>query len=195
MSFAIVVDPDDYDQVEEVEKTKLLVAEFCRRNDISLPPIIDRGFGRGMGRFGFYHRGKIHYNAKKCRKPTKTPGFAWSYTGYKADLTAPGVIAHELGHHVDALYGNHAFWRGAIGHEPVTTTYGGTCTSEDFAESFRLFALNPDLLLEGRPRRYAFFCDILKLEPVVELEWPDVLVFAHEKFFDAAYSFIEKGNR
>src|SRR5690606_20140853 len=49
---------------------------------------------------GWCWNGVIFVNLKKSRVPTKAPGFQWSYTGYKADVTAPGVLAHELGHYV-----------------------------------------------------------------------------------------------
>lgn len=194
MSKAIIVDPEDYDQAQAIEQAKQLVLEFCDANKISRPKFCDRGFGTGPGRFGYYRRDTIHYNSKRTRRPTKTPGFSWSFTGYKADLTAPGVIAHELGHHLDwHRHVEHEDWARIVRHEPQIGSYGATCVAEDIAESTRIFVLNPDLLRQGRPSRYAYFTEVAGLEPVVEELWHDVLLFAHDRMLAAAHRWIASG--
>lgn len=44
---------------------------------------------------------QIQLNLSSCRTPIGVPGFSWSYTGYKADLTPAGVLSHEVGHYID----------------------------------------------------------------------------------------------
>ncbi|TWA73960.1 hypothetical protein FBZ83_12627 [Azospirillum brasilense] len=73
-----------------------------------------------------------------------------------------GVLAHELGHHVDVLRsttvdryrGNFSADLRRQASEPKLTNY---CPDDGewFAEMFRLFVTNPDLLRGLRPRTYA----------------------------------------
>ena len=104
---------------------------------------------------GYYRNNTIYVNVPVTAIPTENPKMKrWSYPGYKVDRTACGVVAHELGHHVEIVLRNKeiltmlqgSFWRDILngsvkrvsGYEPVP--------SEAFAESMRLFILNPELL-------------------------------------------------
>jgi len=209
--FGLQIDADYYNQSDAIKETQELVAEFCRVNTIPEPLILESNRSARWVRFGFYkasnHAGRgdnwhgaLYYNPRKCRKPVKTPGFAWTYTGYKADLTAPGVIAHEMGHHVwecqcRSTNGRHcksleaqlaAAWQNETQGEKPTTSYGATRVEEDFAESFKLFLLNPDLLDRGATLRHSFFVDQLKLQPVVHWTFDEVLALAHPRLIAAA---------
>lgn len=81
------------------------------------------------------------------------------YQGYGKveDLTPTGVLAHEVGHFVleaaetQSVLGD---WDTAFDPRTSITGYGTTNPHEDFAESFRLWALNPLKLKELRPNRY-----------------------------------------
>jgi len=143
---------------------------------------------------GWCRDGYIFVNLPKCAKPVANP-FAnrRSYPGNKTDRTPVGVVAHETGHHVEWHIGRYrssgfscfknpgndwlneigARWRELIkksktvsGYEPVP--------SEAWAESMRLFILNPTLLEKAIPERYHFICD-LGLVPYVGLHWRAVL--------------------
>ena len=197
-SLAVIVDPHDYNQDDAILRTCHLVRAFCKENAIDMPGI---EADNCRGYHGIYLSGSrvIKYDPRKCRVPVKTPGYSWSFTGYKADLTAPGVIAHELGHHVHFETPNAREvirdWRWVTEGEPVTTSYGRTKTSEDIAESFKLFLLNPDLLEQGRPMRFNFFTDTLNLKPMITETWDDVLVYAHERLIEATLNWIAEGHQ
>lgn len=149
---------------------------------------------------GWYWQGTLFVNLKRSRYPVKNPGFAWSFTGFKADLTAPGILAHETGHHIhheidkkidykhrrimlDCLRGLAKAEAAVSGYEP--NPY------EVMAEACRLFILNPVLLAEGRPKRYAFLIG-LGLKPLHNVPWRDVLKHAHPRLVKAAENWILK---
>jgi hypothetical protein len=130
----------------------------------------------------------------------RTPGFAWSYPGYKADRTIAGVIVHELGHHiwdvrVERGILGHMFqldWDLTIADEARVSSYEPV-PEEAFAESIKLYGLNPDLLRVGRPERFYALHDHLELPEPHRTPWRDVLVNAHPKLIAAAEKWIAKG--
>jgi hypothetical protein len=144
---------------------------------------------------GWYRRDTITVNLPRCRPPTRTPGYAWSFPGYKADMTPVGVYTHELGHHVAAELGLPSLTTWA---EPSVSGYEPN-GSEAFAEAFRLFLTNPSLLREGRPRRWSTLTESLGLEPsaLALTPWDEVLRLrgAHERFITAARNWIKRGAR
>lgn len=140
------------------------------------------------GMKGFYRRGTVFINLPRCRPATRTPGYSWSFPGYKADLTPVGVVAHEVGHYIDEQL-NFPQLRGWSGERSVTSYEPNR--RERFAEAVKLFITNPDLLRVGRPVRHALLLD-LGLRPLHDAPWRDVLRErgAHERFFDAAQKWI-----
>lgn len=149
---------------------------------------------------GWHWNNVIFVNVKKSRTPVRTPGFQWSYTGFKADLTAPGILAHELGHHVhslvdrliDAKHRQIMLFniREIAKREPPVSGYEPNA-HEIFAEAMRLFILNPNLLRVGRPIRYGFIHDI-GLKPLHNADWREVLRNAHPRLISAAEKWIAK---
>jgi hypothetical protein len=161
---------------------------------------------------GWYHNNHIFVNLPRCAKPVPNP-FAnrRSYPGNKTDRTPTGVVAHETGHHVEAalvgrrwprvqvwmnpkilgLTGEHGEkWRQVIkkskaisGYEPVP--------SESWAETMRLFILNPDLLRLAVPERYAFITKDAGLRPLVQDDFRSVLN-QHPVYIANAESWISK---
>jgi len=131
---------------------------------------------------GWYRDGFVFVNLPKCAKPVANP-FAnrRSYPGNKTDRTPVGVVAHETGHHVEeSLYGRRLTphhgekWRALIkktkaisGYEPVP--------SESWAETLRLFILNPDLLRRAVPGRYDFVTQDAGLIPYVQQDYAAVV--------------------
>jgi len=108
------------------------------------------------------------YQPRKC-----------SWMGNISDRTVMGVIAHELGHHVDFaltrkkyLGASHPVWVSArcrtlaqrktlkSSHSKPLTSY---CPNDGewFAEMFRLYLLNPALLYRVRPTSYTVINDLV----------------------------------
>jgi hypothetical protein len=137
----------------------------------------------------------IAVSVKKCRVATRVPGWSWTYPGYKADLTPYGVICHEFGHHVDHVLGGargiskRKAWNEVINNEEEISGYEPNCM-EAFAEAFRLFLTNPGLLKEGRPERWEYFTETLKLTPPHSSSWKTVLKHAHPRIISAAERWI-----
>jgi hypothetical protein len=174
---------------ENSNYAKSLIQQFCTVNNIPVPKFV---VNNRTDCFGFYRRGTntITVNEKLCKTPVKTPGFTWSYTGYKADLTVAGVWAHEFGHYVDNVLQQISSKMNVKGESNVSSYEPNN--SERFAESMKLFILNPDLLKQGRPKRYEFLTKICGLKPVINDVWEIVLGNAHEKLITATRNWVKK---
>lgn len=178
---------------ENLKYAIMRIEKFCRLNKIPIPKIVYKY----LNSYGEYIWGKdsIYINLKRAKTPIRTPGFSWSYTGYKSDLTVAGVLAHECGHYVD-FYFNYASnkMKHFIKTEASVSSYEPN-VRETFAESMKLFILNPDLLKIGRPLRYKFLTEVVKLKPAIEDSWEVVLQNAHPKLISAAESWISASNK
>lgn len=153
-----------------------LCARFGEANQIQAPSYRDKVTGWGTwAKFGFYHRGVITVDVAACRLPSLSP-YSWTWPRYKADLTPLGVVCHEYGHHVAAVFRERAVLapkvRLARAKEKPLTSYEPNL-SETFAESFRLFLTNPTLLAGLRPLRFAALRS--HLVPVEERDWTVLL--------------------
>lgn len=156
-----------------------LCSEFCERNGIYLPTIGESDRTRHLGYYTA--RGeRIVINPTRCSVASSSP-YAWTWPGYKADLTVIGVVAHELGHHWHWVF-TRGKWRALTDiyrrevsrHEEPTTSYGRRNAGEAIAEAFKLFVTNPNLLLVYGPLAYGFFrqCGLV---PVVTSTWREIL--------------------
>lgn len=152
------------------------VVEICQVNGLPVPTIKYRD-GLDFGACGMYSYSNrtIYVSPKDCAAPGYG-GPAWSWPGYIIDRTPFGVFCHELGHHIDNCFSK----RGSVystrlrkdsGEEQLTSYCPDN--AEWFAEMFRLFATNPDLLKVIRPRTYALICE--KVKPVETRRWKTVL--------------------
>lgn len=195
----IIVDPLTYDKATAFDDAVALCREFLDLNGLPHPEYIPtQGPIEGRWKdFGLYiddgMRQRVWVNLKKSRPPTRTPGFSWSYTGSKADLTVPGITAHETGHHVQRVLGVRAsnkVVKNAIKGEASVSGYEPHA-GESFAEAMRLFILNPALLFEGRPRRWNLI-EGLGLRPMHFTPWRDVLVNAHPRIISAVEGWIRR---
>jgi Mlc titration factor MtfA (ptsG expression regulator) len=113
------------------------------------------------------------------------------------DRTSYGVVQHEQGHAVDCALGgasgDHYFsdfsvQLRSISREDKITNYCPN-DAEWFAEMFRLFVTNSDLLKNLRPRTYAIIKDFFK--PVIDQPWQHVLKDAPERTIAQAAKKIE----
>jgi hypothetical protein len=170
-----------------------LARTFCDANNLPLPPIevYESSRWRFSSTCAYYRPERIHIAPARCSH-IGTSGMAWSFPGYVIDRTPYGVIQHELGHHVDHLMSSA---KGAYGGnfsedmrrdtgEAKITNY---CPNdwEWFAEMFRLFVTNSDLLRILRPRTYDALVTA-GFMPVVVVPWSDVLRAAPPRTIEQA---------
>lgn len=136
---------------------------MCLRNNIVRPRV--KTYDAKEWQFGricaYYRKDVIHICLARCAA-IGVAGRAWSFPGYVVDRTPYGVIQHELGHHIDWNHGTikRAYWsdystdiREETGEQKITTYCPND--AEWFAEIFRLFVTNPDLLKRMRPKTFA----------------------------------------
>lgn len=148
-------------------------------------------FLTGGTMFGEWTRpDRIFVNVKMSTTPIKTRGRIWSYPGHKTDRTCAGILAHEFAHH---LAGNTKMdflrWRRIVANTKPVTGYEPTA-GEAFAESGRIFILNPDLLWLGRPERFTFFAQYFA--PLHTRTWGQVLTNAPDFIKESAAKFCQE---
>lgn len=148
---------------------------------------------RGPGAKGWARRGQIVVSPSACQ----LPGRGYSWPGSVSDCTFRGVYLHEVGHVVHFALGRRE--KGAL--EGLRSLGGPRVTGyepnpmETFAETFRLYAGNPALLLAGRPWRYEFLM-ALGINPPEDrpYSWEEGLLGdAPQRFFDQCERWIVRG--
>jgi hypothetical protein len=168
---------------------------------------------------GWYYDNTAFVNLKKAASLVKKPRCStWSFPGYKIDREPCGVVAHETGHHVDHVLGegqnpkltpgmnpdantirlyntlfrgspsSHPEWAKVVRLSKPITSYEPNL-HESFAETGRLFILNPDLLEQGSPERFKFFTKV-GLKPSETRDFRQVL--DHPDYVAAAERWIAK---
>ncbi len=154
-----------------------LMRTFCAVNKLTIPEVrtLDSDAWLFGGTCAYYRPTYIAICVKKCAA-IGVAGPAWSYPGYVVDRTPYGVLQHELGHHADVVksgvtvgyMGNFSqSMRRETGEAPITSYCPND--GEWFAEMFRLFVTNPDLLRIIRPMTFAALSRVFK--PVVQKSW------------------------
>jgi hypothetical protein len=171
-----------------------LSQNFCEKNNIPIPEYkIEKLDSTGLYLPKTRNRNaQILVDLSETANPVENPGhMRWSHPAWKTDRTAFGVVLHETGHHIECVLPYHLYttnWnevrRGKkiSGYEP---NY-----SEAFAETIRLFIGNPDLLRRSIPARYNYLCHVLKLRPVVVMDYKTSI--GNSKYFAAADKWITK---
>lgn len=150
-------------KVELFERGKAHIHRWCDLNEVKPPRINPRTGSPDFGVCAYYRDGEIEIWIQSCAAIGRF-GRQWSYPGYVVDRTPYGVLAHELGHHVDRQHGpaggvlSH-LWR-PLDAEPLTSYAPND--NEWFAELFRLFVTNFDLFRLVRP----------KIQDLFYNEWP-----------------------
>jgi len=158
-----------------------LITRFCETNGLVVPEvqIIPRAEWPFAHTCAYYRPTFIKICLERCAH-IGTAGRQWSYPGYRVDRTPYGVLAHEVGHHADytrsvvkgAYFGDYSRNLKAWSGEAQLTSYAPNF-AEWFAEMFRLFITNSQLLKALRPKTY----DLLTKDfiPVVTDDWRVVL--------------------
>lgn len=182
------------------DKTELFVQgcsllyEFCDKNSIQYPTINKiKKKDWYFSVCAYYRKDTINICVEKCTH-IGTANRAWSYPGYVIDRTPYGVVAHELGHHIDlelgddkgAYFSDFSSKMRAKTKEVKLTNYCPN-DAEWFAEMFRLFVTNPDLLRLLRPKTFRAILDT-GLQPRNDDTWDDVLFLSPER----TYTMTEK---
>lgn len=183
---------------EMFELGRGVLERFCSLNAIAMPAIQPaEASSWKWGACAFYRPTRIVICVARCAA-IGTAGRQWSFPGYAVDRTPYGVVQHELGHHVDVLRGQRrgAYWsefsaavRGNAGEKPITSYCPND--AEWFAEMFRVFVTNPDLLRLTRPRTHRELRS--SFEPVFTDTWRDRLRGAPDRTIKAAERHIEAG--
>lgn len=193
----MIIDPNDFDKRSNFDECLEELTEYARAIRVEMPEItvgsFDEAYNRWSARGMYFAKDKkINVDLKRCKVATKVPGFAWSYTGYKADMTPAGVLAHEFGHYTDDIKKITRKQRAVIGQlydaEGCVSSYCPN-PSEWYAETFRLFFLNPQLLAAAKPRTWTFMLS-QDLTLSQQVGWRDIMVNAHPRFITACEKFI-----
>lgn len=174
-----------------------LMGEFCHANKLDAPGVHvrQRSDWRIASACAYYRPVAIAICPARC-SAIGTAHRAWSYPGYVIDKTPYGVIQHELGHHVDhtlserkgSYGGDFSIKLRQLSGEPKLTNY---CPNdwEWFAEMFRLFVTNSDLLKALRPRLFEQLRE--RFKPVVDQPWREVLKDAPDRTIAMAQKKVE----
>ena len=132
----------------------------------------------------------IFVNVAKATSPARVRGRVWSYPGYKIDRTCAGILAHEFGHHAAGNTKMNANdWRKVVAETLPVSGYEPTA-NEAWAESMRVFILNPDLLRQGRRLRYEYITQ--HFGPLHDATWQEVLKNAPEFIREQAEKFCRE---
>jgi hypothetical protein len=163
-----------------LESGKLLAHAFCIINDLPLPAVEEvAAKDWKFDACAYYRKDVTTICVTRCAS-IGVAGMAWSYPGYSVDRTPYGVLQHELGHHVDLIhstkrgpyYGDFSIvMRTDVDESPLTSYCPND--AEWFAEMFRLFVTNPDLLAKLKPRTHRAMME--RFDPVFSDSWRDRL--------------------
>jgi hypothetical protein len=187
----------------------LTYAEALRVNDFAPDTVKATIFLRRAGGIGgltvgsgtgLYYDKHIFVNVPRTASPVARPAYrSWSWPGWKTDRTAVGVVAHEVGHYVEhrlQLDGKldpkmHGLaWRALVAKYKKTVSGYEPVPSEAWAETMRLFILNPDLLQRALPQRYGFILGVglLPIERLLRKGYAKIL--KNEAYITAAERWI-----
>lgn len=167
-------------KIELFEKGVAHIMSWCALNSVH-PPRVELADSdvhtdpTAFGTCAYYRNGVIVINIGACAAPGLA-GRQWSWPGYVVDRTPYGVLAHELGHHVDHQHGAAGGYRSHVWRPLDARPLTGYCPNDNewFAELFRLFVTNPDLFARVRPKIRDLFCAEWALD-AERSTWQEVL--------------------
>lgn len=185
------------------EETVELAWTWLRAHGLELPGLVATGDERFVGKSNFgcywnYRARTVVIDVAKCSLAKRIHG-TLNFPRSFEDNTPVGVVAHEVGHHVDRVLGRRRGiswisslpeWIELVNDEPDVGRQE-TDTGEAFAEAFRLLLTNPDLLRVGRFDRYEFLVDRLGFRPPGRVRpWRKVLAGASPELVCAVERWI-----
>lgn len=192
-------------KTELAERGLALAIQFLNKNGMAHPQVVKlmsmapflASSPKGSYGCGMYSPNSrtIIVSEQDCARVSPGQPMQWSFPGYTVDRTPMGVMAHEHGHYVDHARGypsDRKEWK-ALRSERISNYEPNS--SEAFAESFRVFLLNPALLKVVAPGRYGFLTAGLCLKPVFTSKDPLAVLVkrgATDKIIAAATSKIAK---
>lgn len=123
----------------------------------------------------------IHICLNRCARTCHDNDIRnWNWPGSSVDREPYGVLCHELGHHADWVKGKAKYkyssdYGDSIMKQANESPLTNYCPNpaEWFAEMFRLFVTNPDLLRLIKPKTYSLLRKDWK--PLPHLDWRDEL--------------------
>lgn len=182
-----------------------LIRAFCEVNDLPIPKVTNYDKEDWFVLPCAYYRPSVGICicVEECAYSCTEVYYRknWNWPGSTVDRTPYGVLAHELGHHADVQIGYKLGLkcgpyfsefskqaRKKTKEKPLT----GYCPddAEWFAEMFRLFVTNPNLLSMIRPKTYKLFKE--HFDPVVHSIWTKVLGDCPERVLRACMNKIGK---
>lgn len=164
------------DELYSLGKRRMI--RWCAANGVSVPDCISvPGLDWRFGACAYYRPTAIRICIPRCGQ-LGYGGRAWSWPGYVIDRTPFGVVAHELGHHIDwhksdergVYFGNFSRELRRASGEAKITNYCPN-DAEWFAEIFRLFVTNGALLKALRPNTYRLLTEEHGLRFVSKSDW------------------------
>jgi hypothetical protein len=150
------VTPSDITRRRLYDEGLAIAKEFLALNNIVIPRFILKD----LNSTGLYYENKVFVNLPATTTPVPRPyHMRWSWPGWKTDRTAIGVVVHETGHHVmdNIRQFPHRYWNALRKKTKKISSYEPNA-DEAWAESMRVFILNPDLLRLAVPARYNLIC-------------------------------------
>lgn len=187
-----------------LELGKVRMSKFCKLNGIDPPMVTEVPKSEWWFDACAYYRpdqGIVICTELCAKSGGEERTRNWNWPGNTTDRTPYGVIAHELGHHVDRLSGNTKYAYASdfselikekSGEAPLTSYAPNP--AEWFAEHFRLFVTNPDFLRLVRPKTYALF--FAHWNPATTRTWSDELgLYVPDRFLEVGGKKIKEAER
>lgn len=166
------------------------INEFCKLNNITKPTILQKSNLSCSGYYN-YRNNIIYIDVKNCSNEVINPIRSWSHRHYFVDREPCGVLCHEFGHYLHKILTNN---RLILPKENPITNYEPDYY-ERFAETIKLFILNPDLLKNYAPERYDALIK-LGIKPIISTNWKDTFgKNINPKFINACQNRINKSKK
>lgn len=168
---------------------------FLDAQGFDYPKYIARNLRAGLT--GFYNlKNKIYVDVEACAKPASNPSpRRCSFPGWKTDRTPVGVVCHETGHYISQILSSNRIhynskWEISLKRSKKVSGYEPNL-EEAFAESMRLFILNPNLLKSASPERFVYLHKICKMKLSHRKTVRQVLIH-HPKYIKYANTWVAK---
>lgn len=176
----IIYNQNTYNTKEKLFKeSQLLCREFFICNNLSVPEIVEKQHYLKPNATGYYdnYRQIVHINLNKCKKPESEYSQNYTFPGWRYDSTPLGVLAKQCGYHLDNILENPSLDKTWCNIFESSIFKKDESYLNDFSECVRLFITNPGLLKRGRPQKWQYFTKYLKIKPVFDLNWDEILLY------------------